>query len=134
VIWHKNYIAPTREEKARNDRVMKMGCILSAYRTQQGLAVPKGKTELQHLIKPGKREGHLYTICLHVWYHRGIVPYPFQSRAEAREVYGASITQGSKAFLEDHGITQWDLWELTQGKLGMPAERPITKILPRKIA
>lgn len=134
-MMHRNYVRPTREEQARMDRIKKMGCILSKLRAAKGLPVPRGKTEIQHLVKPGKREGHLYTICLHVYYHQGRpIPYPCDSRAEAREFYGASVADGSKAFLESHGLTQWDLWEMTQGELKLPCDRPASKIVPRRNA
>lgn len=132
-MMSRNYVRPTRDEQARMDRIKKMGCVLSKLRAEKGLPVPRGRVELHHLVKPGKREGHNYTVALNTYYHQGRpIPYPCDSRTEAREFYGASISDGSKAFLESHGVTQWDLWEITQTKLGASTERPTSKIIPRQ--
>jgi len=135
-MWHKNQTWPTPADRAREREARKLGCVLSRNRVARGLPVPeprKGSLHIHHLLKPGKREGHGYSIPLHSWYHEGVIPYPYTSRSEAREVFGATIKDGSKAFLESHGVTQWELYDETQKLLKLPAGRPATKIMPRRL-
>jgi hypothetical protein len=134
MIWHKNQTWPTTAERAREREARKLGCVLSRNRAARGLPVPeprKGSLHIHHLLKPGKRYGHGYSIPLHSWYHEAIIPYPFTSKTEARAVFGASIKQGSKVFLADHGVTEWELYDDTQKLLKLPIERPATKIFKR---
>lgn len=133
MIWHKNYIRPTALEQIQMRAAKKAGCILSAYRRERGLEVPKpGRLDTHHLKNGNKRMGHGFVICLHSWYHERVVPYPAQSIEEARERYGASLKDGSKAFLASHGITERGLWELQQTRLGLSTEWPASKIMPRR--
>lgn len=132
-MMHKNYVWPTKAERERERRARKLGCIISRIRDAKGLPFPKkGPVEMDHLVKPGRRLGHGYSIPLHPWYHRGVVPYPCTSKAEARELYGAAVSDGSKAFLASHGVTRWDLYVTTQGLLDLIADLPPTKIVPRR--
>ncbi|HEU4601780.1 MAG TPA: Ref family recombination enhancement nuclease, partial [Steroidobacteraceae bacterium] len=86
MIWHKNYVWPTAAEREREKAARKLGCVLSRLRIARGLPVPgKGPVHIHHLVKPGKRYGHGYSIPLHGWYHEAIVPYPYTSKDEARE-------------------------------------------------
>jgi len=131
-MMHRNYTFPTRDERQREARARKLGCILSRARIAKGLPVPKqGSVDIDHLVKPGKRLGHAFSIPLHPWYHRGVVPYPLTSKAEARELYGAAVSDGSKAFLASHGVTRMDLYIETQRLLGLPVESVPTKIFKR---
>jgi hypothetical protein len=131
----RNYVFPTKEEQARERAARKLGCSLSRIRMAKGLPVPKqGPVEIDHLVKPGKRLGHAFSIPLHPWYHRGVVPYPLTSKPEARELYGAAVSDGSKAFLESHGVTRMELYVETQRLLGLPVETVPTKIMPRREA
>lgn len=134
MIWHKNQTWPTPADRAREKAARKLGCVLSRNRVARGLPVPdprKGSLHIHHLLKPGKRYGHGYSIPLHSWYHEAIIPYPFTSKTEAREAFGASIKQGSKTFLADHGVTEFELYDETQRLLGLPVDRPPTKIFKR---
>jgi hypothetical protein len=136
VIWHKNQTWPTAADRARERAARKLGCVLSRNRAARELPVPeprKGSLHIHHLVMPGKRYGHSYSIPLHSWYHEAIVPYPYTSRAEARAAFGATVKDGSKAFLESHGVTQWELYDETQRELKLPVERPPTKIMPRRL-
>ena len=133
MMWHLNLIRPTIIEKWRINTMMDMGCILSRWRRAQGLQVPEGgEVECHHLVQATRRLGHWYTIPLNVWYHRGIVRYCATFRVEARELYGASLVDGRKAFAASHGITEIELWNYLQGLLGMSAEMPASKIMPRR--
>jgi hypothetical protein len=134
VIWHKNYVRATPFEQIRMDAARKAGCILSALRTERGLEAPAGgRVELHHLIDGNRRMGHWHTIPLNDWYHSKVVPRRM-TEAEAMARYGATIKHGSKAFLECHGLTDRDLWIEVQVRMGMDAEFPVSKILPRRIA
>jgi hypothetical protein len=132
-MMHRNYTYPTKADRDRERAARKLGCILSRDRMARGLPVPKqGPVDIDHLVNPGKRLGHGYSIPLHPWYHRGVVPYPLTSKEEARERYGASVTDGSKAFLASHGVTRLELYQMTQGLLGLPTELPKSKIFKRE--
>lgn len=133
MIWHKNQTWPTAAEREREKAARKLGCVLSRLRAAKGLPVPKkGPVHIHHIVKGGKRLGHGYTVPLHGWYNAEVVPYPYTSKYEAREVFGASVKHGSKAFLESHDITEWDVYVETQRLLGLPVETVPTKILPRR--
>lgn len=134
-MMHRNYTWPTKDDRQRERAARKLGCILSRRRLAAGLPVPKqGPVDIDHLVKPGKRLGHSMSIPLHPWYHRGVVPYPCTSKAEARELYGAAVSDGSKAFLASHGVTRMELYAETQKLLGLPVESLPTKIMPRREA
>lgn len=134
MIAHRNSVPPTKAEQARIDAMMLHPCVLSLYRLRKHKSIPYqgAGVECQHITRGRKRLGHLYTIPLHPWYHRGVVPYPLQSAAQARLRYGASLADGSKAFKESHGVDEFDLWKLQQEEMGLPAEMPASKILPRR--
>lgn len=135
MIWHKNQKPPTALEQLRIDAMMKGGCYLSLLRRHLGLPVPTtGIVECQHITRGRKRLGHLYTIPLHSYYHRGVVPHPAQSKREALELYGASLADGSKAFKNSHGLDELELWQSLQRALGDSAELPKSKVLPRRAA
>lgn len=135
MIPHKNYVKPTAFEKLRMDAIRKAGCILTMLRREKGLAVPEhGRIDIQHLKDTTHTFGHLYTIALHSWYHERVVPYPAKSVEEARQLYGATLRDGTKAFLASHGLTDRDLWVESQKRMGMSTDFPESKILPRRIA
>ena len=134
MIAHKNWKPPTALEKLRISAVMKGGCYLSLIRKELELAVPKIRVELHHITKGGKRLGHLYTIPLSAYYHRGVVPYPAMSKEKAMELYGASLAHGSKRFFESHDLTELELWQSLQRAIGQSDELPQSKILPRRVA
>jgi hypothetical protein len=134
MIPSRNYVKPTALEQVRTDAARKSGCLLSMLRTEKGLFVPQyGRVEIHHLKDGNRVLGHLYTICLHSWYHRAVPP-PGMRRDEAREFYGASIADGSKAFLESHGLTERDLWLEHQKRIGGISEFPPSKIYKRSAA
>ena len=132
VIWHRKQVRATAWEKLRIDAMMKGGCILTMYRREKGLAIPPpGKIECQHIVRDNHRLGHLYTIPLHVYYHRGVLPMGYH-HATARLAFGAPLTDSLRVFRESHGVDDLDLWVILQGRLGMSAELPPSKILPRR--
>lgn len=131
MIVHKNYVRPTAWEKLRIDAAMKGGCYLSRLRVAMGLAVPAGKFECHHITAGGKRLGHLYTIPLNEYYHRGVVPKDCRNKAEARRRYGASLADGSKRFKASHLMSELDLWQSLQRAMCMDDSLPASKIYKR---
>jgi hypothetical protein len=134
MIWHKNQKPMLKSERLRNDRMMQLGCIVSRIRKDRGLAVPtRGAVQCHHIVEGGKRLGHGYTIPLNVWYHLGFVPFQCADAEEAIAMYGASLVHGRPLFIASHG-TERELWEMTQSLLGLPADWPESKVLPRRLA
>lgn len=130
MIASKDMKRPTKFEQLRIDAMMKGGCILILRRQLRRLGqVPtNGRVECHHIVDGNKRLGHLYSIPLHSWYHRGVVPYPARSAREAREWYGASLANGSKAFKADHEVDELGLWQELQQLLGMSDELQESKV------
>lgn len=141
-MMHRNYVRPTAWEQMRIDAMMKGGCIVTIYRLDlkqpappSGRGVPtRGKIECNHIVRSNKRMGHLYTIPMRAWYHRGVVPSPARSIEEARELYGAPLTDGRNAFLASHGVDDIELWKYLQTLMCMTTDLPPSKILPRREA
>lgn len=132
-MWHRKWVRPTAFEKLRMDAMMKGGCALSLYRRERGLLVPgRGKIECQHLVRNNKRMGHWYTIPLHIYYHQGQIRQVASTREEARELYGASLKDSMRVFRESHGLDDLELWVWLQGRLGMSAELPASKVFKRQ--
>lgn len=133
-MLHKKYIPATAWEKLRIAAMMKGGCTLTMYRRERGLAVPPlGKIECHHIVRDNKRMGHLYTLPLNVFYHRGLVPMGYVAE-DARRVFGAPLTDGRKAFLTSHGVDEIELWKYLQTLMCMTTDLPPSKILPRREA
>lgn len=132
MIAHKGQKRPTAWEQMRIDAAMKGGCYLSRIRQHMGLAVPMGKFECHHITRGGKRLGHLYTVPLHEWYHRGVVPTDCRNKKEARRRYGASLADGSKAFKASHLLDEIELWQSLQRAMCMDDTPPASKIFKRE--
>jgi len=76
--------------------------------------------------------GHWFSIFCCRGHHQGDHWTLYQTLmipAEAR----VSIASGSRAFAKVYG-SELDLWRGVQRKLGLPADLPATKILPRRLA
>lgn len=132
MIAHKGQKKPTAWEQMRIDAIMKAGCYLSLVRIAMQLPVPRGVIECHHITRGGKRLGHLYTIPLKDWYHRGVVPTDCRTKEEARSRYGASLAQGSKLFEEDHLVSELELWQSLQRAMGMDDSLPKSKVFKRE--
>lgn len=131
MIAHRKYVRPTAYEQMRIDAMMKSGCYLSRLRRAMGLAVPDGVFECHHITRGGKRLGHIYTVPLHEWYHRGVVPKDCRNKKEARRRYGASLADGSKAFKASHLLDEFELWQSLQRAMCMDDSLPSSKIYKR---
>ena len=128
MIWHRNAVPPTTAEQERIDRMLaEIGCVLTYIKFRV-----HAPAECHHITVGRKRLGHLYTIPLSCWYHRG-VGEPKVPGKEMYQKYGASLVDGSRAFFRDHCLTEMDLWIATQDLLGLPATLPSTKVLPRRL-
>lgn len=84
--------APTLAERARFEALHEIGCICCRKR---GLS--HWPIEIHHLLRGNRRRGHMYTIPLCAWTHRG-VPLPMWTVAGMTAVFGPSLAHGSKPF------------------------------------
>lgn len=118
----------TSEEAQRIERILTLGCICCV---DAGYQRHGEKLEVHHLLDDNRRLGHWYTIVLCVGHHQG----RFSTRQRDLIVPEklVSISSGSKAFVAAFDSDR-NLWVVTQTVLGLPAEFPQSKILPRRIA
>jgi len=125
-VMSRNQPRPTKEEAQRNKIIKANGCMLTWLKFGE-----KTYAEIHHITIPGKRLGHWYTIPLSPWYHRGICD-PGKTKDEMRTKYGASLSDGTRAFVASHHYTELELWQKLQVVLGLDDSLPATKILPRR--
>lgn len=116
---------PTKSESNRIDRMLRLGCIIT--RLKFGTYSP---AECHHIVD-GYRLGHWWSLPLNPWYHRGVFDSRNASRVDMERVYGPSIAHGIPPFVDAHGKTEIELWQIIQGVLGLSAELPASKIIPR---
>lgn len=83
---------PTKAEQARLDAFRHIGCIVSG----------SPEYDVHHLTEGGRRLGHLHTIPLHPWFHRGI-PFDGVSQSDMERSYGPSLAKNKAAFEESFG-------------------------------
>lgn len=108
----------TKEEIARFDAIKHGPCLACL---QRGIDLSgQGLVEVHHLLSGGRRIGHMATIGLCVWSHRGQIFWG-QSHAEMREQYGPSLMDGSKLFRDAFG-TDAELLNMQNQLLGESAE------------
>lgn len=101
---------PTKAEQARMARLKEMPCMAchqlsivpeleKVWSTFFGSVFGSvcGPTEVQHLIRGNKRRGHMATIPLGAWHHRGIPQEGF-SADDMKLIWGPSLARSSKAF------------------------------------
>lgn len=117
---------PTTAERKRTDAMMQLGCVLTWAKFGRQV-----NAECHHITVARKRLGHAYSIPLSPWYHRGVPDSGFTPR-DMRRDYGASLTDGSKAFIHSHGYTELDLWLRVQHLLGLSDDLPATRIVRRR--
>lgn len=89
---------PTKAERERMDRIARMGCILSYFKSGQW-GTPGAVHHMLTGRVPGRRAPHSRTICLAPRYH--------QYSPEALHDLGL------ERFAEVHGITEEELFEMT---------------------
>jgi hypothetical protein len=87
-----------KAEQARFDAIKAAGvCLACKLRGVDSYAV-----EIHHLLSGGRRIGHMATVGLCCWHHRG-VPFEFMSHAECRDAFGPALSEGSKPFHREFG-------------------------------
>lgn len=86
---------PTKAEAARMAKLKRMVCI--ACHTGTTRLINISGSEVHHLLSGNRRRGHLFTIPLCAWHHRGHIG-PLWSKKYAREMLGPSLADGSKPF------------------------------------
>lgn len=105
---------PTKAEQARLDAIHAMPCIAC-----EGQQMPQPlRTEAHHLADKGYRihsGGHMATIPLCSWHHRGELLYPLTSR-EMDFLYGPSFARRKRAFIDIYG-TERELLERVNERL-----------------
>lgn len=121
-------IPQTTEESRRIERALALGCIccVDADYTRLG-----ERLEVHHLLDGNRRLGHWYTIVLCVGHHQGRFSARQKRLIEPKKL--VSISSGSKAFVAAFDSDR-NLWVVTQEVLGLQAEFPQSKILPRRTA
>jgi len=127
-MWHRNQKRITAAEGEHLERVRALGCCACI---KFGL-VWLWPVEAHHLLHAGRRIGHHAVVGLCPSHHRGTPFTLYQTLMIPREAR-VSIASGSRAFARVYG-SELDLWRGVQRKLGLPADLPATKILPRRLA
>jgi len=85
---------PNAAERAHMDKIKDRGVCVCCRQRGYGY---KQLVEIHHLLSGGKRRGHLFTVGLCQWHHRGIPPFGWGD-AEALYELGPSLAKGSKPF------------------------------------
>lgn len=85
---------PTKAEAARFEAIKSLGCLACR---KLGLAMFCGPIECHHLLSGGKRRGHMDSVPLGRWHHRGI-PWQTLNSRQMTEAFGPSLAKGSKPF------------------------------------
>lgn len=100
---HTSTSTPTKAEEARFQLLEKLGCVVTwvYFRIYS-------PADMDHLKSGNRRIGHMDTIPLTPWYHRGVTPYcRFKRRPltqkEARKLFGPSRALEPRAFHERFG-------------------------------
>lgn len=102
---------PTKKESKRMDAIKDASiCVCCKQRRLMSCYV-----EVHHLLSGNKRMGHMFTIGLCPWHHRGVPMYGYKRR-QMQEIYGDSLAHGSKPFHELFG-SDMDLLEMQNGML-----------------
>jgi hypothetical protein len=90
---------PTKAEEKRFQALHKIGCI-ACLKLHLGSVC-----EIHHIVDRGTRKasgGHMATLPLCLWHHRGIPPTGI-SEAYWERIYGPSFALNKKAFIERFG-------------------------------
>jgi hypothetical protein len=83
---------PTVAESERMDKISRMGCI--ACKQQFGCYTDG---EVQHLTSGGRRLGHMATINLCPWHHRGVTVNGLTTEYMTK-IYGPSFANSRREF------------------------------------
>lgn len=92
---------PTKAEQAHLDRVHALPCCACVIER----ILQPSRTEANHLVDKGYRihsGGHMATIPLCGWHHRGELLYPHTSK-EMHFLYGPSMARHKREFIARYG-------------------------------
>ena len=89
---------PTKAEARRMDTIK--NDVVCVCCDQLGLI--SSYVEIHHILSGNRRIGHLATVGLCPWHHRGI-PFEGHTKASMRLEYGHSLADGSKPFRKQFG-------------------------------
>lgn len=93
---------PTLAEAAWLRMVKEAGCVCCAARGYD--REPGGPlAEAHHLLSGGIRRGHMHTVGLCAWHHRGRLIVTGWTHATHRRLLGPSLAEGSVPFHEAFG-------------------------------
>lgn len=97
---------PTQLEEQWMAAVKKYGCLCCLF-----MGYPHDEdrcvVEAHHLLSGGIRMGHLFTVGLCLWHHRGrLIIQGWNHKTHRREL-GPSLAEGSKTFEAAFGGNQW---------------------------
>lgn len=93
---------PTLAEAAWLRMVKEAGCVCCAARGYD--REPGGPlAEAHHLLSGGIRRGHMHTVGLCAWHHRGRLIVSGWTHASHRRLLGPSLAEGSVPFHEAFG-------------------------------
>lgn len=96
---HSSTKAATDAEKKRFELIGEVKCIACRL-----FKISKPfPAEIHHLLDGGVRIGHMETIGLCPWHHRGVPTSIGMSMVSCENLYGPSLVQGSKRFKEVYG-------------------------------
>ena len=101
---------PTKAEEKRFDELHRIGCIACLKRHLGSVC------EIHHIVDKGTRAasgGHMATLPLCPWHHRGIVPVGL-SAEYYEEIYGPSFALNKAAFIELFGNERTLLEEVNE--------------------
>lgn len=98
----------TKAEQARFDKMKEMRICMACY--LNGSKVRRF-IEIHHLLSGNKRIGHMATVSLCPWHHRGVWESgldlehetTIRTLAEWKALYGPSLAHGSKPFRARYG-------------------------------
>lgn len=89
---------PTKEEAARIVAVKEGPCLACLIRNGEEIL----GCDAHHLLSGGRRIGHMATIGLCAWHHRG-VPDEATPASLMRQELGPSLMDGSLRFMQEYG-------------------------------
>ena len=107
----------TKAEKARMQAIKDSGCIACMLATRSTQA-----PDVHHLTSGGRRNGHMQTIGLCPYHHRGYI-LEGQTKQSMSSVFGPSYAWGRKTFAEFFGDDE-GLLKVQNAVLASFAENP----------
>jgi hypothetical protein len=98
--------APTQAEAQRFAEFHDIGCVVTLVYLHRH----EYSYDVHHIVRDGVRMGHLFTIPLSLWFHRGLLP-EHMSLKDAESRLGPSMARDKEAFVQEFG-TEFELLEM----------------------